>query len=794
MIGGLPLLRLKLVCLSITACLLASRMYAQTRAFTVRDSIELTTFNVPSELAPDSRPIFSPDGKHFLIVTSRGIVDADKIESKLWVYDIDSVRKFLASDARSSELRPRLLVAVLGSPIASTLDNYGALITEARWSADSRRVYFLRQSTTGDHELYEVDRRTALAKRLTPGGYDVAKFDVNAQMSVALLSSPIHDKGETATFFGGEINKDARAVTGLPISTILFPHAPGRWHELRETRMWIAELGKSGHLISGGNNSQIDLGVVDQLSISPKGRWLVRLLPVNSIPRDWANYEPNPTLSYIRIRPEDPYATSPTNLLRLKSYAMIDLHTGKELFRVNGPNARPLGLGIVDQAVWSRDRKRLLLTNTYLPLEGVTEEMRQQRLHPCVVLDVEIPSTKLRCIVFSRVPSSRAEPPWLRAVTFGESKDEVVLQYLGSSMERYRLAGDHWIPEESLAEHEAPARNIPSDAGDSMSQLKITIRQSLNSSPVLWAENVGTGQSRALWDPNPQLSHMKLGEVTEYRWEDGNGIEWVGGLIKPVDYVAGKRYPLVIQTHGFSENNFKGVTDGAFPTAMAARPLASAGIMVLQIPDYQGKKVVTTAEAEQYVEGYRSAIAQLTSEGLIDPKRIGIIGFSRTCWHVETALIEFPALFAAATIADGVDESYMQYHLFFDATSHRTEFERINQAKPVGDGLKKWLELAPGFRLEKVATPLRIEAIGHNSVLAEWEIYSSLRMREAPVDLVYIPRGQHVLQRPLDRMASQQGNVDWFEFWLEGSGASEPARNNEYRRWQAMRKKLAPVK
>jgi hypothetical protein len=607
-------------------------------------------------------------------------------------------------------------------------------------------------------------------------------------VSVALISRPLRDPANIAALSGYKINRNASAVTGLSISTILFPHTPEMWEQLLDTKLWITAKGKSGHVIHGDDSSQIDLGVVDQLSISPRGRWLVRLLPVNSAPRSWANYEPNPALSYTAIKPEDPFTTSPTNLLRLKSYALIDLQNGKEAFRVDGPNARPLGLGIVDKAIWSRDESRLIVTNTYLPLEGVTEEVRQQRLRPCVALDVELPSRKLNCIVFSRFPKSGVQPPWLHDVSFGKSKNEVVIRYSGNLVERYRLDRGHWILEEPATVQMNAQHNIRADASESQSGLKVAIRQSLNSSPVLWAEDTVTGRSGPLWDPNPQLSLLKLGEATVYRWKDRNGIAWTGGLIKPLDYIAGERYPLVIQTHGFSENIFKDVTDGAFPTAMAARPLASAGIMVLQVPDYHGKEIATAAEADRMVEGFKSAIEQLTTDGLIDPKRVGIIGFSRTCWYVETALITNPAMFAAATIADGVDMSYMQYHLFrVEGASVRAEFERINQAKPVGDGLKEWLERAPGFRLDKVTTPLRIEAIGDESVLAEWEIYSSLKIQETPVDLIYIPRGQHILQRPLDRMASQQGNVDWLQFWLRGHETRDPDRENEYRRWQAMR-------
>jgi hypothetical protein len=631
-----------------------------------------------------------------------------------------------------------------------------------------------------------VERQTGVATPLTPLGHDVATFAVAAGTSVALISHPMRDEGETARFFGYKINQNAKAVTGLSLSTILFPDTPGMWQDPLQTNLWMDKEGKPGHLLELDGSKQIDFGVIDLLSISPTGRWLVRLLPVKSVPSDWADYEPGPTFSYARIKSQDPYTTSPINLMRLKSYALIDLQSGKEVFRVDGPNSRLLGLGVVDQAIWSRDETRLLLTNTYLPLKGVSENVGE-RLRPCVALDMELPSHELRCIAFSEFPKSETRTPFLRDVSFGSSKNEVILRYFGSRIERYQLTGEHWLHEEPAADQTHAGQNYAPALGES-SGLDVTIHQSLNLSPVLWAQDLITGKSAQLWDPNPQLSNMKLGEATVYRWKDRNGIEWTAGLIKPVDYIPGKRYPLVIQTHGFSDGIFNEATDGAFPTAMAARPLASAGIMVLQVPDNHAKDDITTNEADRHVEGFRSAIAQLTSDGLIDPKRVGVIGFSRTCWYVETALIEYPTMFAAATIADGVDESYMQYHLFdFDSASSRGEFEKINQATPFGEGLKKWLQFAPGFHLDKVRTPLRIEAIGHNSVLVEWELYSSLRALGTPVDLIYIPRGQHILQKPLDRMASQQGNVDWFRFWLNGNEGSDSVLAKQYRRWQGLR-------
>jgi len=139
-------------------------------------------------------------------------------------------------------------------------------------------------------------------------------------------------------------------------------------------------------------------------------------------------------------------------------------------------------------------------------------------------------------------------------------------------------------------------------------------------------------------------------------------------------------------------------------------------------------------------------------------------------------------------IADGVDESYLQYLLFsVGRPGEESEETQIYGAKPFGNGLKQWVDRAPSFHLDKIQTPLRIEAITPAAVLEEWEIYASLYQQGKPVQLIYIPRGQHILQKPLERMASQQGNVDWFRFWLKEEEDLDPTKAEEYSRWRQLR-------
>jgi hypothetical protein len=45
-----------------------------------------------------------------------------------------------------------------------------------------------------------------------------------------------------------------------------------------------------------------------------------------------------------------------------------------------------------------------------------------------------------------------------------------------------------------------------------------------------------------------------------------------------------------------------------------------------------------------------------------------------------------------------------------------------------------------------------------------------------------------VLQNPGQRLASQGGTVDWFDFWLNGHEDSDPVKAEQYKRWRELGK------
>jgi dipeptidyl aminopeptidase/acylaminoacyl peptidase len=313
---------------------------------------------------------------------------------------------------------------------------------------------------------------------------------------------------------------------------------------------------------------------------------------------------------------------------------------------------------------------------------------------------------------------------------------------------------------------------------------EIRIREGLNEAPQLESVDSQSKVAHIFTDFNPQLRQLNLAEEKIVQWQGKDGSEWNGGLYYPPEYHAGKRYPLVIQTHGFDDKRFE--VSGSYPTAMAAQALANKGMLVLQVDGPRRGANAGANEAGTFVNGVEGAIDYLFEAGLVDRERVGLIGFSRTGWHVEYFLTHSKYRIAAATAADNIDQSYVQY--LSNSSAGAAETEEFYGGN-FWNHRERWLSEAPGFNLDKIRTPLRLE-IESDSVyfqLSQWEMFVGLRKLKKPVDLIYLPGAPHLLVRPWHRLTSQGGNVDWFCFWLKSEEDPDPIKRSQYERWRRLR-------
>jgi hypothetical protein len=763
---------------------------AQEHPFSVKDDIEMVRFSDPyplNHMASSTIAQESPDRRHFAVVTTRGLLASDLVESSITVFDRAELKAFLHGSQDAHRPEPRVVARIRSYPHREQSTAYAPVIKDVRWAADQRHLYFRGEMLNGNFRIYEASVYRFSVRAITPANQSVGSFDFIHGRIVYRASSPKTDTYDNRQW----LNQDTELITGHSLEDVLLT---GQLPTVNPERFAMEVLTKHGdawerrELPSYSVREFGYLAYLFPFAISPLGDKVVAMTPTSKIPEAWTQYDPAPGFAMWRFHGHDAERTSVRSSTRPQQYSLIDLKTGKTTPLLDAPNARTLGYSANNRAVWSRDGKRVLLTNTFMGLAGPEAERLALRL-PCAVASVDIADDKVRCLRF--VDSDFAEHKLqVSEVSFGGDGDKALLlmeDALGKyNVDVYQLHQGAWQYVNSHAFEGLPAdfvRDGPSSP-QGKDPLTVSVHQSLNTPPTLWASDNSASKGKELWNPNPQLQHVRLGEASVYQWKDSTGLEWTGGLIKPVGYVPGKRYPAVIQMYNFEDGLF--LTDGTDPSAFAARHLASVGFVVLQIQ--KKRTTVTEADVQTSLRGYRSAVESLSDAGLIDRTKVGVTGFSWTCWYAEDAITRDPTLFAAAVISDGLTNSYMEYQIIGDGNSDiRLQMEKIRGSMPYGAGLKRWVDTAAGFQMDQVKSPIRFEAMNALSVLGEWELYASLRLQNKPVDFVFFPHGTHIHQRPLERLESQQGSVDWFRFWLQGYKDPDPAKAAQYLRWEGMK-------
>ncbi len=315
------------------------------------------------------------------------------------------------------------------------------------------------------------------------------------------------------------------------------------------------------------------------LSISPDGRSLITVAAVSDVPRAWEQYQPITEEFQLKSGPVHETGLS-GGWAKPEQYVSVDLETGLASPLVDAPAGRSLGYGyIAMDAFWLEDSRRVILSNTYLPLsDSLDEKTRVARVgHPCVAL-VGISSKELQDTIELRDAGFQKQSYHISGITWDGSKSELTVLYsaegkvdvLVPAPQRYVLRSTHWIRLHEASERPlfAPSENI-----------KLSVREDLNEPPRLSVER--NDESIVLWDPNLQLQELQLGKVSVYRWQDTKGRAWSGTLALPPNLDSKRRYPLVIQTHGYYGEKF--FADGWATTASGGRALVAKDMVVLQM-------------------------------------------------------------------------------------------------------------------------------------------------------------------------------------------------------------------
>ncbi len=269
-----------------------------------------------------------------------------------------------------------------------------------------------------------------------------------------------------------------------------------------------------------------------------------------------------------------------------------------------------------------------------------------------------------------------------------------------------------------------------------------------------------------------QLSEFTLSQREVIRWKSTDGTEIEGVLVKPADFDASKKYPLLFKIHGG-------------PTGMDAQqrltrhdlryyPLerfVARGALVLMV-NYRGSAGYGEAFRSLNVRNLglgdawdvESGLDHLIKQGIVDPERVGTMRWSQGGYISAFLTTHSSARFRAASVGAGISD-WMTYYVNTDIHPFTRQYLK---ATPWEEP-EIYAKTSPIHYIERARTPTLIQH-GENDARVPipnaYELYQGLRDQDVPVRLAVYKGFGHGITRPKSNRAVMTHNEEWFGKWI----------------------------
>jgi dipeptidyl aminopeptidase/acylaminoacyl peptidase len=280
------------------------------------------------------------------------------------------------------------------------------------------------------------------------------------------------------------------------------------------------------------------------------------------------------------------------------------------------------------------------------------------------------------------------------------------------------------------------------------------------------------GRLRPLSAHNQALfAELALCAVEDIAFASRDGTQIHGQIVKPPDYVSGRRYPTIVWIHGGPNGqDDHSLLLESYGPQLERQLFASHGYLVLAI-NYRGgtgrgakfaRSIVADwghLEVEDLLAGVDYAIAA----GMADPARLGVGGWSYGGLLTDY-LIASDTRFKAAISGAGSGNQLStygsdQYVLDYDA-----------ELGPPWKSTELWLKVSyPFFHADRIHTPtlfLGGDKDFNVPVIGGEQMYQALRALGVATQLIVYPGQYHSLDRPsflVDRYARY---LEWMDRYL----------------------------
>jgi len=281
------------------------------------------------------------------------------------------------------------------------------------------------------------------------------------------------------------------------------------------------------------------------------------------------------------------------------------------------------------------------------------------------------------------------------------------------------------------------------------------------------------GRLRPLSAHNQALfSELQLGAVADIAFRSRDGTSVHGQLVKPPDYVSGRRYATIVWIHGGPN----GQDDHSLELQGYAPPLerqlfATHGYVVLAV-NYRGStgrggqfaRSILADWGHKEVQDLLAGVDYAVASGLADPARLGVGGWSYGGLLTDY-VIASDTRFKAAISGAGSGNQLSTYGTDQYIVEYNAELG------PPWRNPALWLKVSyPFFHADRIRTPtlfLGGDRDFNVPVAGGEQMYQALRTLGVPAQLIVYPGEYHVLTRPSFLVDRSRRYLDWMDRHLK---------------------------
>src|SRR5690348_949091 len=302
------------------------------------------------------------------------------------------------------------------------------------------------------------------------------------------------------------------------------------------------------------------------------------------------------------------------------------------------------------------------------------------------------------------------------------------------------------------------------------------VQQTFVESPNAFIASADLKGAKAVTKTNPFQANYSWGREELIEYKNSHNERLQGALFYPTSYDPSKKYPMIVYMYEKLSDNLHRYSPPSERNYYNVSAMNSHGYFVLE-PDILFKPRDPGVSVADCVTAAAKRVIQM---GVIDPKRIGIMGHSwggfDTTYLATHVTNFFAAGVAGAPITDLVS-NYGNHHWSIGiAETDHIETGQQRMEVPLYEDLQAYIRNSAVFGVSTMTTPLLIEVgdsdgtvFFHQGV----ELYNIARRAKKEVVLIEYVGEDHGLRKKANQIDYQRRIFQWFGHYLKGEPAPE---------------------